>query len=653
MDKKRKKSLAISQIVILIFGIIAISYAIGSSVGEVGATAALPAGDSWTQIVSDGLRKPSLLTKIGNSIGDVSSEVVSRSWKGVKETITKEHLLKGSAITAAAFLVTLAISQDVEKAKAAATAAATTFGAGTFLSAAGLGPAGWAAAGLLGIYLLFSFKKQVQEQVVFECFPWSAPTGGENCELCNDQELGCTEYQCRSLGQNCELINQGTDEEACVWKNRETDYPVMSAWEGALKNEDYKYTPDNAISPPDRGVKVEYTSSADKCIPAFTEFSFGIELDELAKCKWDTQRKATYEEMIGTLSRDIAKEEHEINLKLPSKEDLENENITIQGDGEFSVYVRCEDLNGNTNPANFVFKYCISETDTTNPVIVDTSLADETPVAYNQTEIPITIEVNKPAQCRWSHQDRGYDDMEYDLTCNSALSSINPGLNYPCTGKLTGIQDNEANDFFFRCEDSQGRESNSKKITLIGTRPLVINDVGPNETIRGSEDVIRVTLTAKTSAGYDEGNSVCYYKESSQRDSYYVQFVQTNSYEHSQDLYLAEGEHSYTIKCIDEGGNADVEVANFYVETDKEAPLISRAYPQDGYLTIITNEDSVCVYSQSDCNYLFDDGLSMRSIDNEHQVEWNTQKTYYVKCQDEYENEPLPDECSIIVRPAS
>jgi len=34
-----------------------------------------------------------------------------------------------------------------------------------------------------------------------------------------------------------------------------------------------------------------------------------------------------------------------------------------------------------------------------------------------------------------------------------------------------------------------------------------------------------------------------------------------------------------------------------------------------------------------------------------HYVDWNTQRTYYIKCRDEYENQPAPDQCSIIVRP--
>ena len=106
------------------------------------------------------------------------------------------------------------------------------------------------------------------------------------------------------------------------------------------------------------------------------------------------------------------------------------------------------------------------------------------------------------------------------------------------------------------------------------------------------------------------------------------------------------------MKCIDLGGNADSKEFSYEVEVDYTKPTIVRAYKEGSDLKIITNEEAGCVYSNNDCNYLFDDGLAMSVIDKKnHYIGWNSEKAYYIKCQDKYTNQPLPNECSIIVRP--
>jgi hypothetical protein len=37
--------------------------------------------------------------------------------------------------------------------------------------------------------------------------------------------------------------------------------------------------------------------------------------------------------------------------------------------------------------------------------------------------------------------------------------------------------------------------------------------------------------------------------------------------------------------------------------------------------------------------------------DNEYYSEWNINQDFYIKCEDEYGNQPLPNQCSIIARP--
>jgi len=92
------------------------------------------------------------------------------------------------------------------------------------------------AAGVATAAIIFylTYKSEETETKTYTCNPWQAPTGGANCEKCNKQgELPCSEYQCRSLGQSCQLLNPGTDEESCTWAeefSKELEEQGISVW---------------------------------------------------------------------------------------------------------------------------------------------------------------------------------------------------------------------------------------------------------------------------------------------------------------------------------------------------------------------------------------------------------------------------------------
>jgi hypothetical protein len=67
----------------------------------------------------------------------------------------------------------------------------------------------------------------------------------------------------------------------------------------------------------------------------------------------------------------------------------------------------------------------------------------------------------------------------------------------------------------------------------------------------------------------------------------------------------------------------------------------------------MTNEEAACVYSNDDCLYDFDSGIGMTTSDDKvHSIAWDSNKNFYIKCQDEFGNEPPePQSCSITVRP--
>jgi len=575
-------------------------------------------------------------------------------------TLIHSNLFWAAIITTSLWAIFKFGFKEDEKANAIAIAGGIGTGVGTIVKL--LGGSGTLAWGLgIGAALIYlaTWKDKKIELVQFTCYPWEAPTGGKNCEECNKQNLPCSEYQCRSLGQACQLVNPGTDEEKCVWKDRnDVQYPIIQPWQDAL-TKGFSYSPDSTISPPDRGVRIIQVGKTNGCIPAFTPLSFGITTNEVTSCKIDYINKNSFENMSFYFGgSNTLRYNHTQTMSLPGGDILKTENLTLENDNEYELSVRCQDANGNSNPANFIFKFCVDEgPDTTAPLIVTTNLLNGMPIAYNQTSVDLNLYINEPSECKWSHTDRDYKDMESNMSCSSSVTEMNAQMLYTCKTTLTGLKDRFENKFYFRCKDQpkqseEKRNTNSEsyEFTLIGTQPLVIDSVGPNETVKDSTDSVRAVLTAHTSAGYKDGEAICYFSETGNEGDY-IQFLETQSYIHTQDLFLKEGTYTYYIKCVDLGGNTDIKTTNFSVESDNAPPIVVRAYHEENYLKLITNENGECVYDTIDCSYNFDDGTKMTSLETKHFTGWSTESTLYIKCRDSYGNQPAPNECSIIVRP--
>ncbi|VVB79763.1 Uncharacterised protein [uncultured archaeon] len=518
------------------------------------------------------------------------------------------------------------------------------------------------------IIFLATYHEEATQKKTFESVVWQPPLGGDHCEMCNQQgALPCSEYQCRSLGMACQIINPGTAEEKCFWMNRnDVNPPQMRPWDEALPADSkYSYIDATNVNPPDKGVKIAYTSggtNTNKCLPPYQPISFGITLDEPASCKLDYQQTGNFENMTYYFGGDsLLRYNHTQVMTLPGPEEMNGGNLTYNNGQSFSMYARCKDANGNANTADFVFQFCVDDgPDSTPPIIVATDPVSGMPVAFNVTTLNVNVYTNEKAKCKWSKHDQTYDIMNNTMTSTDAWgdkTELNGITLYKHIATLNGIESDKENKYYFRCIDNAkpvaNKNTESYPYTLVGTTPLEIIAIGPNGTIKDNTDAIKVTLTAKTFGGYNEGASTCSFKQEGEDFSKYTTMFKTGGIDHSQDLQLPEGTYNYDIRCVDLGGNADVKNTTFFVDQDNEAPLVTRLYFENGYLKMNTNEKATCVYSTTDCTYYYQDGIGINAVDDTtFFTDWNVEANLYIKCKDIYGNEPYPPtSCTIVAKP--
>ncbi len=514
--------------------------------------------------------------------------------------------------------------------------------------------------GVAALIFIMTYKKEKKEITEFHCLPWQAPVGGSDCETCNEFEE-CSEYTCKSLGQACDLVNKGKPEQKCVWVNpNDVTSPRIEFKE---VSKDHVFTPDKSVRPPARGIAIKPTSK--ECIRAFFPLEFTFTTNEPAQCKIDYNLTTNYEDMAFYLNgNSLFEYNHTEKLSLPGPDALNRENPELKNDGEYRLLIRCQDANGNFNQDAYFVSFCVEKgPDTTPPVIVNVNVPTDNPVQFNQSNLNLEVYVNEPTECKWSREDRSYDNMEEAMVCNNRVWQMNNQNVYTCKTTLTGIKDRTGNKYYFRCKDKPLAEEGDRNVNsqsyaynIIGTQPLNILSIEPNRTIKGATDVIPVLLTIKTDNGFENGEALCYYNDGKNgkpsNDEDYILFSETKANQHVQRQDLVDGNYVYYFKCLDLGGNAVYDSTSFKVETDRLAPRVVRVYKEDN-LKIITDEKAECTYSNKDCNFEVESGIDMSSFDDKvHTAEWILNKNFYVRCKDEYGNQPFPNTCSIIARPS-
>ena len=544
-----------------------------------------------------------------------------------------------------------------------------------------------------------SDQKNETKTVIFSCYPWQAPTGvgKAECEKCNKMfntksgvkiNSTCSKYQCKAMGQNCDIVNEGTGEEMCVYIGLDDTSAPKIIPDNTLfsPNKYFKYEPDKQIRPPAVGVYIWPTdanggSLTTHCLRPYMPITWGFRTDEPAQCKVSDTLKGTYEEMPAFIGdSNMFSYEHKQTMTLPGPNKSQSGlDMTLNPAQTMKLFVRCADAyghvnkgadsKGNINYADaFEVQFCIDPApDNTAPEMKGTSIVDGSSFGFGINDTPVELYTNEPADCKWSKVNQEYDKMENQMSCASDPTEIEANQLYKCTGTLTGLKSGVGveNKVYFKCKDQPWAEDKYRNtnhdpltLTLYGSEPLTIKRVGPTGNMSGSTTTLNVTLYVETEHGTKDGKAFCYYSTTNLEKDYimfyYGNLTPTNV--HTQQFFLSEGSYRYYLKCLDVGGNVVYNNTQFSLTVDRTAPGIVR-WTHDGAdknLKIVTDESANCVYSDQDnqqCNYNFDEATSMKSVQDTIQVTpWIGSQTYYIKCKDKYGNEPSPLACSAVIK---
>ncbi len=490
-----------------------------------------------------------------------------------------------------------------------------------------------------------------EEIVEFKCNPWQPPLGGSKCEECGKDGLPCSKYSCNSLGQTCEFINEGTGNELCIDSNpNDVSAPIITPDKNAL-TDGYKYENIN-----ENGFEIK---SNEGCVKAYSSFSFGIKLNEAGQCKYDTKHTNKFEEMQFDFGSNLFLENHSMNIIAPSLESLGVSGVDPNRRGELDFYIRCQDANGNKNEREYNINICIKPGDDLTPPVITGKIPESEMLKYDATSQFLTIFTNEPSECKWDDEDRDYNQMKNEFKCENRIKQQEL-LGWRCFDTIP-IEKNESK-FYIRCldkpweKDESKRNANTESYIINYKRSsseLRIDSIAPNnETISSGVEPVSVEVVVKTSGGVD-GTATCYYKIGNQ----YIRFLDTFERVHKQFFQsLTAGNKELGIKCEDSAGNTAEKTAKFNIDIDTKAPEVTRVYNSGGNLVVITNENSECALMTSEnsksfnlCNFDFNNENIREMSGNEliHTTLFED-KTYYVKCKDNFGN--APGECSIIAR---
>lgn len=523
-------------------------------------------------------------------------------------------------------------------------------------------------------FLIFGPCWIEKHHVNFYCLPWEPPAGGDKCNECNDINVPCTEYRCESLGQLCHLINKGSENELCVSKPANETLPEISPFEAAI-SEGYSYLD---VSP--NGFKVANASDPSGCIEPYTPVDIGIKVDPFAKCRFGESPELSYDEMsnifgpkgnyilpahltklffispeayqnlFDLLGERLETIEYEPGKSYNSDDFREIFGLTdeeVEKLGKVDYYVKCRTASGKVNPVAYHIESCVNPgPDLTPPRISPLSFIEGgTNIKYGLNETNYTLYVNEPSQCKWSFENKDFENMENDLDCGVDIANVfanhfdSTRTLFFCTTVLTGIINHDK--YYFKCRDMSSNNNTMNDGYEVETKysasPLKISKIAPEteETIISGIEPATVRLIVETEGGINSGESICSWDGGILGGDRFLYDDSTGDSYHEYEVSLIRGVKDINYTCEDIAGNIAQDSTKFTVNIDDSGPMILRIY-REGGLKIITSEEATCKYGFNR-NFNFENASAMSGDGIEHFTGWDL-KTYYIQCEDEYGN---------------
>lgn len=472
------------------------------------------------------------------------------------------------------------------------------------------------------------FADDKEKTYTMTCGPWQAPEGGSDCEKCNeDEEKPCSLYRCKSLGQNCYLVNQGSSEEKCTDMNpNDVNSPIIDSWPEVIP-QGYTITP--TTDEGNKGYKI------NEKIGPYDSITLGIKTDEPAQCKFIDKVGTDFDEMAIFFGDGQYVYEHKMSFVMPP-EFTTQDAIKKLGD-TYNLYLRCKDTSGNKNEKDYFIRFTLKpEPDMTAPKIERTSIENNAYISYNASNTGFTVYTNERANCKYDLADKDYGLMSNTFECTTSPFTVNSALHgmYECSTKLD-LTNATKYEWYIRCRDTSNNENReSYKFTLSPTLPLEIISIGPTGTFYEEE----VTLKAVTSQGAENGKATCGYSTEDEVFGNMVEFLNTDAEVHEQPLTPGVGEFTYYVKCLDAAGNIATDSTTFTVDVDLTPPKIVFIYvTASNYLHMEMDEASTCEYSNATFSY--GTGMPMTGSGTAVHELSIVEKMYHIGCQDIYYNE--------------
>jgi len=527
---------------------------------------------------------------------------------------------------------------------------------GDGLSGALHGAAFWIGAGLIlaSYFFMEDEEEQCEENgfsvdnyraVTFLCNPWTPPSGGGDCEKCNNNPLRpCSEYSCASLGSACSLLNKGTDHEICANANPgDVSPPELT---GTVDQ-------DTRIKYNMNGKSIEVTGRSGGCLDAYTTYIMGIKTNEPAECRYDFTPKEKFEDFESNFGNGYVYN-HVQSIFMPNPSAISNWN------GKLTMYVKCRDIQGNQYPLGgdlLKISMCVNPARDITPPLVSTAPENGSYVKRDVSEKQVLVFTNEPAECKYSKNDIDYDLMENSLTCNNQLSQLT-FRGYVCNTSL--LTPDTVNKYFIRCKDQPWitgvnaslriPNRQSKELTLLkATTQLNITGVAPNSEFEANSPISVITLKAITSGG--AVNTSCFYSFTGYDNMIEFRNNEDSMHEQIFDGGLPAGDYRIYIECRDIVEDFARSEARFKIVYDESPTEIARIININNELTILTEKDRECRYSvdkEDKCNFYFASGTPM-GISKTHSISITKGTKYFIKCLNKFGESPIG--CTAIVSP--